>query len=701
MQTIANLDFPQDDLDSPDKLLDYLGSHWSSFYGGAGSVLSLLKAQAASRRQQVVQAEETFRAISRHTIDPYLLECFTPLQFRESAVNNAEVAALYYGQAGIKYGPNNGITYQYGTPTTQQNFLVAVPDAAISDIPTISESPVVSKTALISGFDFHIDGDVIVFRNNPFLIPEARIDDIYDSQGQVVDREITLWGLNARKNENSVFRHFGFITRTRPSKNQEQYKQIVNAVLDSMVMGTSIESLSNAVQSITGVPFARGSEVVREIKTRGEITRVFTDKNAYAFHSNSTISCSVGDTLYPGQEISDAVRIYDLRNRVTPANLPGIPVEPGVIKVPSISGSLFFENKLHPVEVLTRSGVTEARIKVFGNAADVEQFWDYVHEQGVSSGKTFGKYLSGQKNLDVEPSADNLPAEINPAKFLIENFLFSNFIIIHVKSTSLFSGSFQPGWFASLRQITPPFTGVLIYVEAELGELIGDASKIQFYEVVPPEEVSATRGTTLSSSVNIGNSIDWLTPENTYVEDGNFSNAFGVAVASKSQALYSRTFGHAVPVDATVVGIEVSVARQANQADIRDDTFRLAESGAAIGDEKATATHWSLNSNRTDVYGGPTDTWGLTLTPARVNDATFGVFMSAYREGGLGAAKIDYVAMTIYYTLPSEIIEAEEDITRFGSNPEEAIPVDLGIAEELSHDVTTSFSALGNLITGC
>ena len=53
-------------------------------------------------------------------------------------------------------------------------------------------------------------------------------------------------------------------------------------------------------------------------------------------------------------------------------------------------------------------------------------------------------------------------------------------------------------------------------------------------------------------------------------------------------------------------------------------------------------------------YGGATDRWGTTWTPADVNATGFGVGLTPMYllTGGNGRAYVDFIRATVYYSLP-------------------------------------------------
>lgn len=83
-----------------------------------------------------------------------------------------------------------------------------------------------------------------------------------------------------------------------------------------------------------------------------------------------------------------------------------------------------------------------------------------------------------------------------------------------------------------------------------------------------------------------------------------------------------------------------------------DNSVKLVKGGTITGSEKANAStvKWPATGSSVAAYGGPSDLWGTTLTPADINGGTFGCVVSAVV--GAGQALIDSIRMTVYYTVP-------------------------------------------------
>lgn len=144
-----------------------------------------------------------------------------------------------------------------------------------------------------------------------------------------------------------------------------------------------------------------------------------------------------------------------------------------------------------------------------------------------------------------------------------------------------------------------------------------------------------------------------ITPASQTSIDGNSSTISIPGGGQTSDEIFVSGFGASVPLNATVVGLRV--------------TYEIATTGlGAAGSDVATITMGSIATPGTPVVvdipdsggvffsapiGGPFDTWGLTLTPAIVNDPGFGIF-SEVTSVNSGTETLDRTQLEIFYTLP-------------------------------------------------
>lgn len=175
---------------------------------------------------------------------------------------------------------------------------------------------------------------------------------------------------------------------------------------------------------------------------------------------------------------------------------------------------------------------------------------------------------------------------------------------------------------------------------------------------------SATGGT-IFFNTNVAGSHLWTQPQNAGAQDNVFSTVsvtVGILATVNTDYLTATGFGFTIPSNATICGVTVNVVRQRQDlllGLITDNSVKLVSNGSIGGTEHASGSSWST-SVQTVTYGGNADTWGLTLTPAIVNNANFGVGVSAKLTGGplialLLVGGIDYISMSITYSMPSTL----------------------------------------------
>jgi len=120
--------------------------------------------------------------------------------------------------------------------------------------------------------------------------------------------------------------------------------------------------------------------------------------------------------------------------------------------------------------------------------------------------------------------------------------------------------------------------------------------------------------------------------------------------------LKATNFGFSIPSGVTINGIKVEIEKQCSQQDAMrhtsDSEVKIVDHYGNIGTtNKKSGAYWP--STDTPVsYGGATDLWGKSWTPANINDADFGMVISALLVNldGSVTANIDHIKITVYYT---------------------------------------------------
>jgi uncharacterized repeat protein (TIGR02543 family) len=132
----------------------------------------------------------------------------------------------------------------------------------------------------------------------------------------------------------------------------------------------------------------------------------------------------------------------------------------------------------------------------------------------------------------------------------------------------------------------------------------------------------------------------------------------GIGAVNKSRTLQLTNFGFSMPNASTINGIKVEINRWKNSGYpygvIQDMNVQLYQDGVLGGNNKAVSGNWSQNTATVATYGGSTDTWGRTWTAAQIKSSAFGLGFQVQNTDGTRAANayVDYVKITVYYTLP-------------------------------------------------
>lgn len=138
-----------------------------------------------------------------------------------------------------------------------------------------------------------------------------------------------------------------------------------------------------------------------------------------------------------------------------------------------------------------------------------------------------------------------------------------------------------------------------------------------------------------------------------------FANETKADSTSVTQYLIGTGFGFSIPVGATTNGITLSLVRKVSGSGIDCNTqvVELRYSGATLGTGKTNATLWTT-SNVTETYGSGSDVWSASLTPAIVNDSTFGAAIKVLWNNTSGSNRTfdvqDYL-ITVTYTTASGV----------------------------------------------
>ena len=160
--------------------------------------------------------------------------------------------------------------------------------------------------------------------------------------------------------------------------------------------------------------------------------------------------------------------------------------------------------------------------------------------------------------------------------------------------------------------------------------------------------------------------------------DGSYSTTNNIGGGTNSHTLTATGFGFNIDTSATITGISVSIDRYASGSNVRDQLVQLVKAGAPAGVNNAiTGSDWPTTPGGIHSYtpsSPASPLWGTTWTPAQINATDFGMVLQARNVGGGGSnrmASVDYISITVSYTLPPTLSVANSPVT-YNDSPQAA-----------------------------
>ncbi|HET6352375.1 MAG TPA: Ig-like domain-containing protein [Coriobacteriia bacterium] len=174
--------------------------------------------------------------------------------------------------------------------------------------------------------------------------------------------------------------------------------------------------------------------------------------------------------------------------------------------------------------------------------------------------------------------------------------------------------------------------------------------------IIPVSAYATTAGPEYGTGSDGGGALAWTAATSVNANDN--SNATRALNQNQtSNTLFAKNLGFAIPTDATITGIQVTVGRYTSGMStplIRDFAVQLTKDGSALAgtNKAATTTDWPTSEGAA-TYGATNDLWGQTWTPAEINAATFGVGLQARNtNANARTATVDYININVSYSLP-------------------------------------------------
>jgi len=445
--------YPASQLDQPDRILALLGSLWSETYDGQDVVEKLVAGRAELAKNTFNVLRDAIAVRSRLQCPVFRLEGHRHCPVLLSKAENA--AARFGGRVEFDDGYSFGAAYD--------EWVSFPAPAGLAGVKVITNRLTEPSAVLFYGLDFWLEGGRLVFRRDPFA-DERFARKSVTADGVETDQELDLWLDRPEFERHYVRDHWGYVAGAE-ADSSPAYKDLVNAVFDMLVLGSSVGLAVDAVALALGVPLAREAETVTEVTSDGLHTLVLTDKNAYRVSPDSTVLVAAGDTLEAGDPVCDAVRLYEFNRGQVPGGLLGLSLGPGFLQGRYL-GEVGFPNRDVPLKVETVGGATKVSCELGGHPADVATFWAEAHARGVARGRTLAMALDRRDEPEGEPQPENLPATINPLALIADSALRYNAFVVRADVGGATEGAAGLWLLAAAERLVPPHTAMILLLDA-------------------------------------------------------------------------------------------------------------------------------------------------------------------------------------------------------------------------------------------
>ena len=476
--------YPTADLDKGRLLLEQLGTFWTNIFQDVNVLQSHLRSDANAQGQVYLGYLETLACVSRLTVPVFHHRYWYLFTMRRSAV---EGQASIYQPNDLQYGPQDGtvpnrplgFVQTYGGPDQTGIVQAPLPDSLVNIPFTLHNRVVLPSKTLVNGLDFTIDtvAKTITFRDSPFNDPLFVRRDVYDSAGVKTDEEVALWVYMGDFDLDYVYTQFGYALGIKYSSSQG-YKDLLNAIWDMFVLCMSRESLQQFLSAMSGIPFVlETQETIEVVRTEIDRQLIITNQHVYQFELSASLlytPADVGKIMYHGQPLCTAVLVEELaQHDPNYSILPSIALSRGLLSGGYLA-DLTFRNADVQLEYLGLDEYNKAvvRFDVSGFPGDVEAFWNAVNTRGVVSGKMLSEYLDTRVDPTTPPLPMNLPSTINPLEFILSNLMRNNLFVIRVRYQDFADNVPGLGAFQFLRDIIPPHTTYIVFVDLTTTEMI-------------------------------------------------------------------------------------------------------------------------------------------------------------------------------------------------------------------------------------
>jgi hypothetical protein len=478
--------YPDSLFDHRETLVRQLGSFWSNEFQDRAFIRSCIDGHLELKSQFGADYEELVNLLSIPRVPVYHRERLYKLTLRESDMNAGESGKLTYGDAMAVYGAQpddsygqTGQIFMYGGDgSTGPGYVFDLPETIARCMYFITDRLKNPEIVLVNGMDYLVTPGVSLrLRVDPFTQFQAR--DICNSLGEVIDREIDLWGHQVDIDRDYLNDHAGCILGL-DVRSTEPHRLMTVTYWNMLRKGATVEEIRIFLSAITGSPVARDSERVENILVYPDRYKVVTDKRVYSHTAPPIVTR--GQDISLGDELFDVFSVVELAgNNSDLGEIDSLAFGSNFLSG-GYRGELVFENASVSLDYggLDDDGRAMVTFRVSGYNEDIEKFWDNMMSRGKETGNTLAELLDRREVRETQPGPLDLPSSVNPLQFVVDNLVGNNLIVINIGHAELITED-MPGfsYLRFLRSVLPPHTTFIVRIntatlEEELVGVDGD-----------------------------------------------------------------------------------------------------------------------------------------------------------------------------------------------------------------------------------
>jgi hypothetical protein len=216
---------------------------------------------------------------------------------------NVDTDQFYQYGDPIAYG-DEGVYYGSAWPSAQT--ALKLPEG-IEDIGSFVCNKIYNPSlVLVSGRDYVIKNNVIIFSSDIFgnsLVPTRNV---YDIDGNIVDQEISLWAPRTYVDKKDLYHQYGSLIGINKSSSQE-YKSLLLTTLALYTAGPKTRYVEGFLNAVFDLPIALDDEEIVYVVEEGDETKAYTKNNIYTLDNAQDLK-----PLYPGKQLKSFDPFYNI-----------------------------------------------------------------------------------------------------------------------------------------------------------------------------------------------------------------------------------------------------------------------------------------------------------------------------------------------------------------------------------------------------